>query len=359
MIPYSGLTCEELSVTNEKLTSLPNLRFYDAKEVPGMRIYGILETEDKTRFCRIPENVASNTNQGVMRNNYHPAGGRVRFVTTSEYVAVRRNIPYKLPSSNLNMLATTGFDFYVKRDGKETFVGSVKPSIVRYGDGFDGIIQLPKGKKELTVNLPLYSDSSTIYIGLDSESELYAHPDYKLELPVVFCGSSITQGGCASRPGLAYEAIISRRYDINFTNLGFAGSFLAEDAMIEYISTLNCSALVMDYDHNAPNHEHLEKTHEKLYLRFRESHPDTPVVMIGRPDFSILGTADAKRRQVIFNTYNNARLRGEKVVFVDGYSLFGGELHEECTVDGIHPNDLGMYRMADVIGKALSFALSM
>ena len=129
--------------------------------------------------------------------------------------------------------------------------------------------------------------------------------------------------------------------------------------MIDYLAKQDCSVFVLDYDHNAPNADHLRNTHEKLYLAFRETHPDTPVIFVTKPDFWPHGSGNAARRDVIYTTYNNARQRGEKVIFIDGYSLFAGEMREDCTVDGCHPNDLGMTRMADVIGKAVEFALTM
>ena len=124
------------------------------------------------------------------------------------------------------------------------------------------------------------------------------------------------------------------------------------------MASLDFSVFVSDYDHNAPNVEHLKNTHEKLYKKIRAAHPDTPVVFVGKPDCDPVNNDIANRRDVIYTTYHNAKMRGEKVIFVDGYSLFAGELREECTVDGCHPNDLGMSRMADVIGKAVEYALN-
>ena len=129
--------------------------------------------------------------------------------------------------------------------------------------------------------------------------------------------------------------------------------------MAEYIAGFDMSAFVLDYDHNAPSAEHLKNTHEKLYLAFRKTHPDTPVIMVSKPDINLRDNAQLDRRDIIRTTYENARRRGEKVLFVDGYSLFAGEMREDCTVDGCHPNDLGFSRMADVIGKAVDFALTM
>ena len=100
------------------------------------------------------------------------------------------------------------------------------------------------------------------------------------------------------------------------------------------------SALVYAYDHNAPTVEHLAATHEPMYLNVRASHPDIPVIFITRPGIRYNGD-EVARRNVVLQTYNNAKARGENVHFVDGetiFAIFGGD---GGSVDGCHPNDLG------------------
>ena len=115
---------------------------------------------------------------------------------------------------------------------------------------------------------------------------------------------------------------------------------------------------VLDYDYNAPTPEYLRNTHEKLYLAFRKKHPNTPVIIVSRPVFKHLDADAEERRKIVFDTYKNADDRREKVVYVDGYGICCGYDRDDCTVDGVHPNDLGMMRMADAIGQAVDYALS-
>ena len=354
----NSFTPEELNITNKVITSVEGIRFYDVRRVPEMRIYGVMDAEDGHRFVRMPEAVAKTVSANVTNLNYETAGGRLRFVTDSEYIAIKATVGSAGRRNNLSALGSASFDVYVAKEGKQIFAGAFTSPIMA-PNGFDGIVKLGAGEKEITVNFPNYGGTSDLYIGITENASITRHRDYKYEKPVIFCGSSITQGGCASRAGMSYENIISRRYDLNYINLGFSGSFLGEKEMAEYIASLDPSVLVMDYDHNAPNPEHLEATHEALYLTFRKAHPDTPVIMVGKPDFKLNDSTICKRRNVIFTTYSNARQRGEKVIFIDGYSLFAGDMREDCTVDGTHPNDLGMSRMASVIGKAVAYARTM
>ncbi len=359
MITAKSFTMDELNFYSDTFEKMPELRFYDVRTTPEFRIYGVMDSADGKAFVRMPEDIAAKVSDGVTTLNRHPSGGRIRFVTTSKYVAIKTTAPTTFLDSNAALLMSAGFDFYVRKNGKEIFSGVIMPGSVDSPEGFHGMVNLPEGEKEITINLPLFRRVQGLYIGLDSTATLSKRGDYKYERPVLYYGSSITQGGCASRPGMAYEAIISRMLDTNYTCLGFSGNAKGEDAMIEYLSTLDCSVFVLDYDHNAPNEEHLAATHEKLYLRFRETHPDTPVVIAVMPNFKSEFHPIVRRRKIIYNTYLNARARGEKVLFVDDYHIDDEYLCSEWSVDGVHPNDLGMAYMAKYIGRAVEVALGM
>lgn len=357
MITVQSLSCADVGIESDDIKKRAGIRFYDVKSDP-FRLYGLYNAKTEPRFHRIPDSVAEATSSGVKGLNYHTAGGRVRFKTTSGYIVLRMKSFGGAEMTNMCLIGSSGFDIYLSRNGRDTFHSVFRPPY-GYKGGYESVVELPSGEKEVTINFPLYSGVNELYLGLDENSTLEPHSDYTFERPVLYYGSSITQGGCASRPGMSYEALISRRLDTNYTNLGFSGCAKAEEAITDYLASLDCSVFVLDYDHNAPNAEYLASTHEKLYLKFRAAHKNTPVVFVGKPDFWLNGVDPMKRRDVIYTTYNNARNRGEKVIFVDGYSLFAGEWREECTVDGCHPNDLGMSRMADVIGKAVEFAMYM
>ena len=214
---------------------------------------------------------------------------------------------------------------------------------------FEGIVNLGKGKHEITINMPLYSDVKEVLVGLSEDAEISHAPLYKYEKPVVFYGSSITQGGCASRPGTCYQNFLCRSLDFNYINLGFSGSAKAEDTIIDYIAGLDMSVFVYDYDHNSPSVEHYAETHEKMFLAVREKHPDMPIILMSRP------SGDVKARiEIITRTYENALARGDKNV----YLIKGAKLNSKGgTVDGCHPNDAGFLRMAKRIGRDVGMML--
>ena len=228
--------------------------------------------------------------------------------------------------------------------------------------GFESILKFPnRASGCITINFPTYSEVSELYVGLQEDASLGEGMKYRDVLPVLYAGSSITQGGCASRAGNAYQAIISRRLNLDFLNFGFSGSFKAEGTMVDYLAKQRMSAFVSDYDHNTPSAEHLQNTHYRMYERIREKNPNLPYIMISRPDvlnneysreaFYDLGNGAIIRRDIIYESYRKAIANGDRnVYFIDGDSFFAGEYQDCATVDCTHPNDYGMVRMADVIG---------
>lgn len=308
------------------------------------RVYGLCQTA-KGVWRRIPEEVAEQVSEGVKRLNFNTAGGRIRFRTDSEYVAVRAKPREAGGMPHMAMTGIAGCDLYV--DG--VFAGCYQPNNMT-GTIYEGLIALQPGMKRITINLPLYNGLSNITIGLSKNAALEEPEPYAIEPPVVFYGSSITQGGCASRPGNGYQAILSRTLDMDYVNLGFSGRGKAEDAIVEYVSNLNMSALVLDYDHNAPTAQYLEMTHERFYRAVREKHPDMPILLLSKPDIDNPFTDAPARRAVIEKTYENAVNAGDKKIwFLGGEKLFEGENRWDCTVDGVHPNDFGFHRMAAAI----------
>ena len=142
--------------------------------------------------------------------------------------------------------------------------------------------------------------------------------------------------------------------DTDVLNLGFSGNAKGEQSMANYLASLSPSVYVIDYDHNAPTVEHLRNTHYRLYETIRAAHPNTPYVMVTKPDFIKArdNTDESKRRAVIHKNFMKGIENGDKnLYFIDGESFFSGYADGgDCTVDGCHPTDLGFYFMAERIG---------
>lgn len=310
------------------------------------KVYGVFYENGKYR--RMKESVAKDVSERVYFLHTNTAGGRIRFQTNSSYVALYVKMPTIGKMPHFALCGSAGFDVYEKDKYKASFLPPMDAV-----DGYEGLIELGNKKmREITINLPLYSDISELYIGLQKSAIVQEPTPYAIEKPIVYYGSSITQGGCASRPGTAYQGHISRAFDADFINLGFSGSALAEDKMIDYIKKLSMSVFVLDYDHNAPTNEHLENTHEKMFLAIRKENPTLPILILSRPNYH-LNEMERRRRNIIKRTYENALLRGDKnVYFLDGKKLMA-IAKGEGQVDGCHPTDLGFFSMAKAMIKEM------
>lgn len=326
--------CIETNVQRE------GLKFYNVLGEP-FSVHGVFY--DGNCFRRVPDDVAKNVSDGVRVLSRHTAGGRVRFKTNSSFIAIHyKGVMWKMP--HFAFSGSCGFDVYFSNDHVTTFMPSVQDS-----DGYEAIADFANtNEKQVTINFPLYSEVHGLYIGLDEKATLSRADDYKITKPVVYYGSSITQGGAASRPGTSYQAHISRHFDCDYINLGFSGNARGEDAIADYISSLEMSYFVYDYDHNAPSVAHLEKTHERMFLRIREKHPTLPIIIMPRPK-SVLSADEQRRFEIIKSTYLNAKARGdENVYFIDNTSLCK-MCGAEGTVDLCHPTDFGFASMASAI----------
>ena len=311
------------------------------------RVYGLMR--ENGAYVRLPSAVAERVSDGVAFLNTNTAGGRVRFATDSPVIGIRAGMHNICRMPHFTLCGSAGFDLYDDTGEKPVYRGTFMPPYGRE-DGYESELFVGEGGvRRYTINFPLYSGVKTLEIGLKNGSALTADASYMSAVPIVYYGSSITQGGCASRPGNACQAMVSRALDCDFVNLGFSGSAKAEDAISDYIAQLNMSLFVYDYDHNAPTAEYLNATHEKMFLNFRAAQPFTPVIMMCRPQPNP-NEDDLRRLEIIRATYENARKRGdENVYFINMHRAVAAFCGDSATVDNCHPNDLGFMAMANAV----------
>ncbi len=325
--------------------------YHNIKNEP-FEIFGLYEPKGDGIFRRIPENVAVATSESVSHLHKLTSGGRIRFKTDSEEMFIRAKYGDTTPQNHSTGFLYHGFDIYLDGGREPRFLSTVVPSLKEEDEPI--AVNLGMGIKEITINMPAFGTVYECEIGLLSGALLEKHTPYKHEKPVVFYGSSITHGACASRSGRIYPAQISRKYDLNFIDLGFSGNCKAEDAIVDYMCTLDMAAFVSDYDHNAPDFDYLKNTHFKMYEKIRAAHPNMPYFMITKPDFRF-DENNMTRRAIIMESYLKAYNSGDRnVYFIDGSAFFNGRPVVDLTVDGCHPNDEGMARMADYIGDVIA-----
>lgn len=283
-------------------------------------------------------------------------GARLRFRTDSKNLEIKIAFETLTVDIGMAIYACQSADVYIGSYGATRYAGHVFP------ESYD--VRIARGHftksaevEDVTIWLPRNETIGDVSIGIDDGAVLLPPTPYRHPLPILYYGSSITEGGCCSKVSNGYNALISRWLDVEYYNFGFSANARGELEMAEYINTIDKSIFVMDYDHNAPTVEHLKQTHEPFFQRIRQASPTLPIVMLTRPPFYDPETRE--RRNVVYQTYQNAVAAGDQnVYFIDGASFFPAGEVDLCSNDNCHPNDLGFYRMAKVIAPVIEKLLS-
>lgn len=329
-----------------------DIKYIDVRN-EAFKIFGLYNMQSKN-YYRLPKEIAESLSEGIAARMRESAGIRVRFATDSPFVAVKAKTENFTPFPHVTNLAAKGFDLYIEERGNYTFNNSFYPPVDLENE-IVGITYFDTQKnRNIIIDFPFGAAVTDFKIGIKKDSSLTAGHPYSDNLPIVFFGSSATQGFAASRPGNTYENFISRALNVDYINMGFAGCALGENILAEYFSKIPMSAFVMDYDYYAPDIEYLEKTYLIFYNKIRQKNPNLPIVLISKPER--VNTKDGQRRKkVVIDTYCNAVLAGDNnIYYIDGDSLFAKKTGFDCMVDDNCPNDLGMYFISQRIIKVLS-----
>lgn len=320
---------------------------------PSFALYGIFYDEKEKCFARMDIAVANEVNDGVRYLCKHTTGGRLRFATDSNKLKLSGAYDYLWVMEHMPMVGSCGFTLFEETEKGAQFVTHMTP-MLKDEKGFTREIKLPgEGMRSYTLYFPLYNDLKNLTISLEEGAKVEQGKKHKDILPILYYGSSITQGGCAGRPDTGYQGLIHKKNNVDFINLGFSGNGKAEDNMVDYLASIDCSLFVCDYDHNAPTVEYLRDTHYRLYERYRKVRPDTPILFISKPD--VQNDVDGEERiRIIKGTYLKAKRQGDNnVYFLSGKRFYGKGNTWDYAIEGCHPTDRGFARMAEEIYKKM------
>lgn len=325
------------------------MRWYSHTDGP-LSLHGTVNV----RFERMARQDAAAVSEKVQEMAVRSPGARIRFATDSEKIAVVLQYA-QAPQVDLCMAlcGASGADVYIGEGFDAKFLGAVIPKTYDQMS-VEAEIAMPEGTHTVTITLPRNTPLASVRVGVCDGAKMLPAPIYSVSTPILFYGSSITEGGCASRPSMAYTALVCRWLDADYRNLGFSGAALGEPAMADYIARQPMSALVYDYDHNTPDEAHLKKTHEPFFQYIRKMRPELPILIMSRPDVDHFPLSSGWKRDIVRTTYENAVASGDqRVWFLDGHTFFEGPDRSFCTVDRCHPTDLGFYRMAQKVYPVL------
>jgi hypothetical protein len=331
-----------------------HIRFPDSRlPVFGLGWYA----EDQPRLTRFPARLQPSLTPAVRGLAQHPSGARIRFRTDSKQVGLRARNPSFSNMHHMASIGENGFDLYVNGQ----YRASASPDA-------QGVIKVDwkwAGEAavwDVEIYLPLYKAVTIEELILEDGARVWPPTPYAVSKPVVYYGSSITQGGCASNPGGSYQAILERRLNADFINLGFSGSGLGEIQIAEAMLELNPSCIVLDFWAN-PSFAVFQQKLPPFVAKLREKFSRVPILVVS-PFYFSSEAADPKvaaeqssKREFCAQFVRQARRSGDaRIFFVDGLAMLNAQ-QADGLVDGVHPNSLGFYHCANGLEAPLRRAL--
>ena len=318
------------------------------RSIRGEDIEGKGWAQTAAPFDRLPERAQATVPPAVWNLSRSSAGLCYRFVTTSPQIGVRWSVGGELAMPHMPASGVSGVDLYGRgSDRKWRFIGVGQPrqqvgnQVVFAGSSGGGL-------REFCLYLPLYNSTTRLEIGCAPGAAALPPPP-RAHKPIVFYGTSITQGGCASRPGMAFTAIAARTLDRAHLNLGFSGNGKMELALAELLGELDASVFVLDCLRNMSD-ELVRERMEPFVRRLREKRPTTPILCAG--DAFLDNPKEPSRSKLTRETVEKLTHEGlPHLHYLPMRGAWGTD--GEGTVDGVHPTDLGMSRQAEVFVKAL------
>lgn len=335
------------------------LTYYDASRFP---LLGKATQDTGARYERLPDSLKNISRPPLWNLSRNSAGMAIRFRSNSTQIAAMWETLSNNHMNHMTDVGVKGLDLYCwENNGSWRFVNSARPTGKKNQATIIANMQ-PK-EREYMLYLPLYDGLVSLSIGIDSlaiiDQPLIDYPIRKK--PVVFYGTSILQGGCASRPGMAHTNIISRRLNRECINLGFSGNAFLDLEVAKVIAEVDASVFVLDFVPNA-SVEQMKERMETFYHIIRNKHPDTPIIFIEDPIFTHtlyderIAKEVQRKNDTLKEIFNRIKKGNEKnIIFISSKNMLGGD--GEATVDGIHFSDLGMMRYADLVCPIIKKAI--
>ncbi|QEC79684.1 SGNH/GDSL hydrolase family protein [Mucilaginibacter ginsenosidivorax] len=337
-------------------------------EDPAKAGFAVIEgqawpTETAGTYDRFPPRAQSSLNPNVWNISHSSAGLYIKFKTDAPNLVIRYKVKGDLAMSHMPATGVSGLDLYALdpngkwclAPGSFTFMDTVtyRYSNIKVSTSFPG------RSYEYRLFLPLYNSVSWLQIGVPAGNNFAFMPLAK-EKPVLVYGTSIAQGACASRPGLAWTAILQRELDRPVVNLGFSGSGRLEKSVIDLMAEVDAKIYVLDCMPNLTSFADAEIETRLLasIQGLKQKHPLVPILLAEHAAGNVDGLLDTGRNtdyirvnKVLNQTYSKLIAAGEKNVYLLTNKEIGFDINS--TVDGVHPNDAGMQQYARAYEKVI------
>ena len=347
-----------------------NYVWWNPAKNPLPSIEGQAWKDVKNPYDRLPARAEKLVRQDVWDLSQNSAGLMLRFKSNSDQIMVRYKVSGEQAMPHMPATGVSGVDLYaVGTDGKWLWCAgkySMGDTIEYRFKGLAPNDTYHQKGREYHLYFPLYNNVQWMEVGVPKGTLFNPLPARK-EKPIVVYGTSIAQGGCASRPGMAWPAIVGRKLDRPLINLGFSGNGRLEKEVISYIEEIDAKMFVLDCLPNldasdAAKSEQVKNLVIQSVKQLRQKNLSTPILLVEHCGFS--DEAINPSHKLNYTAINQAQREAFEQLKSEGqnnlYLLSKEEigLSMDATVDGIHPNDLGMQQYANAYEKVMRTILS-
>lgn len=339
----------------------PELDYRSAEELP---VYGTLAPDAEARYTRLPDSLKEQVREELWNLGQNSAGISVRFRSDSPRLGVRWHSRNKFNMNHMTITGIRGLDLYALTDTGWTFVNSGRPSFHNHNSTASLVSDMESGiEREYMLYMSLYDGVDSLYIGVDSAATLLP-PAVDLPVrrkPVVMYGTSILQGGCATRAGMAHTNILQRRLNREVVNLGFSGNAKLDPEIARLMAQADASVFVVDALPNCTA-EMVAERMEPFLAILREAHPDTPILLVESPWFPIMRWSTEvnntlhEKNAVLSAIYAKLSPHDPNLHYFVADDVFAG--NTECTVDNYHLTDGGFAAFAARLEPVLRALIS-
>lgn len=344
-----------------KVADENGLVWYEATEYP-FRLCGLYWYERDRIYRRLPRQSKWPLPEAVDKLADCTAGGQVRFRSDSKKLTVRFELKNAARMDHMPDTGCSCFDLYIGEPGKERFFRGMNRIEL---DSVHNTIEMmnieDSSMRDFVLNFPLYNGVNKVEIGVSEGAVIESPQPFVDSRPVVIYGTSITQGGCASRPGMLFTNILSRKLNREFFNYGFSGNGKCESEVAEILTEIADPALfIIDCDANCGDPVVFAERLPKFIDILRRDHPVMPILVLTRIRFAKEVNVSERHDNYWIQFHEVVRRRNDgdvNIHFADGHNLLGNDYYE-CMVDGVHPTDLGFYRMAELLEPKIRSLIS-
>lgn len=330
-------------------------QYYDAAQFP---LLGKITDSTQTRYERLPSYLESVCRARLWQLGKNTSGLALRFRSNSTQISAKWNLLEDVSMNHMTATGIKGLDLYAWNGKKWQFVNTARPTAKNNKQVI--IANMLPEEREYLLYLPLYDGVTDISIGIDSCAfiDVPKLPYPATKNPIICYGTSVTQGGCATRAGMSYTNIIERRLNHKIINLGFSGNGQLDYEIAELMSRrIDAGLFVLDFIPNVNLQQVKDKT-TIFVKKLRAHNKEIPILLVESIPFPY-SKFDKHAYKIVADKNRALRLEYEKfkqkgyknIYYLSGEKLIGED--NEATVDGAHLTDLGFIRFANKLEKKI------